>query len=806
MRIPLNWLNDFVDIDGDAGKLAYDLTMAGIETVPLRNVSVDENVVASKILSIEKHPNADKLSVCNVTDGQKEYRIVCGAKNIKVGDIAPLAKVGARLSGGEIKKAVLRGVESSGMLCSSAELEIGDDASGIFILPDNISPGTTLNEYLRKDLSVETEITINRGDCLSVYGIAREVSAIYNKKLKKEIKEYPPQRIKPANIFPVSVENSKSCPRYTGILIKDVKIGESPGWLIEKLRSCGLREINNIVDITNYILLEYGQPLHAFDSDKINGKIIIRDAKKNEKISALDNKEYILHEGMLVIADEKDPIAIAGIIGGESRSVTENTKNIFLEAACFDPISIRKTAGNLAVSTDSSYRFIRGIDIKNVPNVSMIAAEMIQKICGGKIDEGIIDIYPESRLGGIYGVYSHPNESVNIELNVKKVNNVLGSEISPEEIKSILTRLGFSYSLLPTPYSLSVSVPSHRNDVRMDVDLIEEVARIYGYNKIKTNKEVRYKIDYGQTESDKEKVIAKIREISTSLGFYEMVSYNFISKNDLVKIGSKEDVWEIANPIAASDPYLATSLIPWLIKNTARNINRGNDNIRFFEIGRVFGNKEKTFFSGCVSGYKTNWWKEKSIARDFYFMKGFIEMVLCGLGIKSWKFEKNTKDLFHANHSADIFISNAGSNSGSVNVGSCGMLSPEVSESYEIKNEDLYVFELDMEELVRFSDFSREYSAIPRFPSVKRDISIEVPGHIPAYEISEIIKKEGGDILVDVNVSDFYVGKQIKEGNKSLSFSMKFRLPDRTLKDKEVDSAINKVILQLEKKFKAALR
>lgn len=784
MRIPIDWLKDFIDIGADAGELAYRLTMAGIETVPVKNVSVDKNVVAAKILSVEKHPNADKLSVCAVTDGNGQYKIVCGANNIKTGDVVPLAKVGAKLPCGEIKKAVLRGVESCGMLCSAAELEAGDDTSGILILPKDVSCGTTLNEYLNKGSSVETETTINRGDCLSVYGIAREISAIYDKKLKKEIKKY---NIRPADIFPVSVENSKACLRYTGVLIKNIKVEKSPQWLVDRLRSCGLREINNVVDITNYILLEYGQPLHAFDSDAINGKIVVRDARQNEKILALDGKEYVLNKEMLVIADEKSPVAIAGIIGGESCSVTGNTKNIFLEAACFDPISIRKTAGQLAVSTDSSCRFIRGIDIKNVPNAAMIAAEMIQKICGCKIAEGIVDIYPA------------PVDPAKIEFDTKKANSILGADIPIDEIKSILARLGFPYSLLPTSHSLLVSVPSHRNDIETDVDIVEEIARIYGYNKIKTNSEIKYKIHYGLSENDTERVIGKIRNISTSLGFYEAISYNFISKEDLIKLGLKENPWEITNPVSTSEPFLATSLIPGLIKNAARNINRGSGNILFFEIGRVFGAQEKTFFSGSISGHKAGWWKEKTVAFDFYFVKGFIEAVLGGLGIKSWKFEKGDKSMFQQNQSADIVISNEG-------VGSCGMLNPEIAEGYGIKNRDLYVFELELDGLVRFSNFSREYKTIPRFPSVERDISIEVPGNISADAIGETIKREGGDILAGVNVSDFYIGKQIGKGHKSLSFSMKFRAADRTLKDNEVDSAVNKIISQLGKKFAALLR
>ncbi|MEW6556964.1 MAG: phenylalanine--tRNA ligase subunit beta [Elusimicrobiota bacterium] len=790
MKIPLNWLKEFVDIDVSVEELAHRLTMAGIETQPVKSVSVDNNVIVAKILKIDKHPNADKLTVCNVTDGINNYNIVCGAKNIKIGDIVPLAKVGAKLPEVEIKKAVIRGVASDGMLCSANELKVGEDASGILILPENIQLGITFNEYLNNISAIETEITINRGDCLSVFGIARESSAIFNKQLKKEIKIC---NIIPKEIFPVVVENISDCPRYTGIIIKNVKMNHSPQWIIDRLKTCGLRSVNNVVDITNYILLEYGQPLHAFDLDKIVNKIIVRNAIKGEKILALDNKEYLLDAEMLVIADEKAPVAIAGVIGGESTSVTENTKNIFLESACFDPISIRKTSKKLALSTDSSVRFIREIDIRNVLNISMLAAEMIQKTAGGKIADNVVDIYPNSR------------KETKIELDTKKVNKVLGAEISTDEIKKILSRLGFTFYLLPSTFYLSVTVPSYRNDIKYEIDLVEEIARIYGYDKIKTDNTIKFTT--GITESLSEKLGTKIRNIFTSAGFYENISYNFVSRSELEKFGFNNSIWEISNPVSSEESFLTPSLIPQIVRNTVRNLNTGKKDIKIFEIGKCFQEQEKLFLTVGITGNIINWWQQKSVSVDFYFVKGLVETLLKEVGIKNWTIEKvkggggwrgTTSKIFHHSKSAEILVSDT-------SVGHFGLLHSGILEFYDIKDE-LYIIEIDLETLTSYINFDKNYFQIPKFPSVERDISIEVSQKFHSTEIQNTIKRTADTTLAKIDVIDFYTGKQIQDGYKSLTFRLTFRHPDRTLKDEEVNKMIQKIISELTKVFNAKIR
>jgi len=492
-----------------------------------------------------------------------------------------------------------------------------------------------------------------------------------------------------------------------------------------------------------------------------------------------------LNEEMLVIADAENPVAIAGVIGGELTSVIENTKNIFLEAACFDPISIRKTSKEFAISTDSSHRFIRGIDIENVPNVALIASEMIREICGGKITDGVVDICSDSI------------KIREIMIEVKKVNKILNTNIASEEIVDILKRLGLNCKITNNNDFLNVIVPSHRNDVNLDIDLIEEIARIYGYEKIKTSDEIKFRINI--TENKSERVINIIKNISVAMGFYETLSYNFVSKKDLANLKINEVSRELANPISHEEPYLATTLIHGLIKNAIRNFNRGKNDIRFFEFGKVFGDKEKMFFSGCASGNSEAWWKSKSNTIDFYFIKGFIENILVEIGVKYWEYLKSDSEILSSEQSAKIKISGK-------NVGNIGLLNSRVMEGYDIKNKDIFVFELDLDIIIGLANFDKKYKEIPKYPLIERDISIVVPQKYSAEEICRNISKIGGNFLTDVFASDLYTGKQITEGFKSLTFSMKFQSKDRTLKDEEVESTIKKIINQIERDFQSKLR
>ena len=782
MKILLNWLREFVDISGTAEEIASRLTMAGIETHPVKTALADPNVVVAKILFIEKHPNADKLSLCDVNDGTAVNRVVCGAPNIKVGDVVPFARLGAKVGNIEIKKAKIRGYESSGMLCSEKELSVGEDGSGIMMLPDDTKLGIPLNEYLSASAAVETEVTINRGDCLSVLGTARELSAIYGKPLKKNIKNCI---LATANIFPVEVKNANSCPRYTGRLVKNVGVGVSPQWLIDRLETCGLRPVNNIVDITNYIMLEYGQPLHAFDADKIKGRIIVRDAVKGEKISALDNNTYSLDDGMLVIADESGPVAVAGVIGGSPTSVTAATKNIFLESASFDPISIRSTSGKLLVSTDSSYRFIRGIDTGNSLNVSEIACQMIKDVCGGEIIPEAADIYPASK------------QRAEIILDLKRVNRVLGSQIPDYDIKNILFRLGFEMTNPPSNGNVKVRVPSHRNDVKKEIDLIEEIARIYGYNEIKAPERISYPVRAQKNEMDDFSV--EVRRLASSLGFSETVSYNFVGRGDITKLGLPEAMWRITNPVSCDEPYLAPTLIPAVIKNAVRNINRGNCDLRLFEIGKGFGAYERTLFSGCGTGAVDVWWGQNAKRFDFYLLKGMLDAMLDGLGVKNRTFASPAAGMFHPGMSAKVVID-------SKDAGCFGLLHPAVAESFGIKNKEIYIFEMDLDVLLAASSPVKEYSPVPKFPYMERDISVEAPDGVAASEIQDAVRRAGGGALAEVALFDLYTGEQVRAGRRSLAFRMKFQLPDRTLTDGEVNEAVKRVVSALDSRFSASIR
>jgi len=543
--------------------------------------------------------------------------------------------------------------------------------------------------------------------------------------------------------------------------------------------------VNNIVDITNYIMLEYGQPLHAFDADKISGKIIVRDALKGENISALDNNEYVLDDGMLVIADEKCPVAVAGIIGGVPTAVTETTKNIFLEAASFEPMSIRKTSKKLLISTDSSYRFIRGIDTGSTLNISEIACRMIKEICGGEISAGAVDIYQDG---------PRKNEII---LDSRRVNRVLGSQISDYEVKNILFRLGLEIITSPVAGAIKIKIPSYRNDIKKEIDLIEEIARIYGYNEIKAPDRISFGARIEKNEMDD--FLGEVRSAALSLGFSETVSYNFVGKDDIEKLYLPGVMWEITNPVSFEESYLAPTLVPAVVKNVLRNINMGNDNVRIFEIGKGFKEYESMLFSGCGTGSVDVWWKDNKRPLDFYILKGFLESILKELGIKNWALDKTELKMFHPGRSAKISIN-------SKYIGSFGLLHPVVAESLGVKNRELYVFEMNLGELKGFSDFSKKYSPVNRFPYAERDIAIEAPCEIAASEICDTVKTIGGDLLSEVSLFDLYSGEQVRQGHISLAFRLKFQSADRTLTDDEVNNAVEKIVFELRNKFSASVR
>ncbi|OQA91978.1 MAG: Phenylalanine--tRNA ligase beta subunit [Elusimicrobia bacterium ADurb.Bin231] len=782
MKIPIDWLNEFIDIKSNADEIARGLTMGGIETHVEKSAAIDPEIITAKILNIEKHPNADKLSLCDVTDGKNTYKVVCGAPNIKTGAVIPFARVGVKVGGIKIKKSKIRGYESDGMLCSEKELGVGDDHSGIWLLPDNLPAGISVNTYLSASESVEIEPTINRGDALSIFGIARELSAIYNIPLKKCIQNYETNI---GNIFPVEVLEKKSCDRYVCRVIEDVKIGSSTEYIRKRLESVGVRSVNNAVDITNFLLLSYGQPMHAFDLDKISGKIIVRNALKGEKILALDGKEYVLEDWMLVIADEKKPIAIAGVIGGKDTSVTEKTKRILLEVASFDPISIRKTSRRLAINTESSARFIRGIDYSNILNISKIACDMISEICSGKVVPEAVDIAAGQRT------------APEINVNISKVNSILGSDITVNEAKQIMDRLSFSYKGNASSGDFTVVPPSYRNDLLSEIDIVEELARIYGYEKIPCASGVKYMPDIKSDRADE--FTDKARDIAVSFGFLETISYNFISESDAENLDMCGNLLKVANPLSCECSFLTPSLLPMVISNANRNFSRGLRDLKLFEIGKGFGKEEITLFSGCMAGFSDVWWKKKNEDTDFYTVSGFVSAFLSELGIKKHIFTASVCKIYDNGESADIKVAGR-------KIGHFGLLSRSISNLFGIKNERLYVFEIELEPLLKFSVRGKKYIPVAKFPYIERDISFEVPDEFSAAEISESIRSAGKPLLQFLELSDCYTGEQIKEGSRSLSFRMRFQSGEKTLTDADADASVKSVMDELVRRFSVAFR
>lgn len=802
MRVSYNWLREYVDFSLSPQELAKSLTMAGLEVSDiLYSGSEVENVVIGEILSIKPIPQTERLSLCQVSDGKQIFPVVCGATNIKVKDLVPFARVGAKLPGGRrISKAKIRGQTSYGMLCSEKELGVGEDASGIYILP----PGCKLGEDIKKVLALEevvleVELTTNRSDCASIFGIAREVSAILGANLKPPRIELKENGISVFDLAKVEILDSEACRRYSARVIRDLKVGSSPSWLVKKLESVGLRAINNVVDVTNYVLIELGHPLHAFDYDKLyEHKIIVRFATPGEKLLTLDNEERKLTENNLVIADAKRPVALAGIMGGIETSVDFSTRNVLLESAYFTPRVVRRTARQFGIDTESSYRFERGVDVENLLIASNRACQLIQELAGGKVACGVIDVYP------------HPFSPVEIEFSAEETNRILGSDISLEEMGGILKRLGFKISEKEgEKHLLSVKVPSYRNDISCQIDLIEEIARLYGYDKIP---QAMPKMKISDSADDKVLILEDIvRDVLTRLGLCEVVSRSLVSPEYYNELGSSilrefKEAVEIANPLSREQSILRTSLLPGLISILKWNLNHGTSDMKIFEIGRVFfpGSplpEEKRILAGAMIGIQEEqYWRDSPKTIDFYYVKGIVDSLLKELGIQriESEIEKSSHFLLDDRVSNKIMVENE-------HLGDFGELAQEVLRKMEFKDK-VYIFELDFDRLCKVMDIKKKYRKLSRFPWVSRDISLVVPEGLTFREICVKIKNVGGEIVQDVKLFDVYFGEQIGEGNKGLTCKVIYQSMEKTLNDEQVNSLHMRIIEALERDLKVKVR
>lgn len=789
MKFSEQWLREWVNPDINTEELVSQITMAGLEVDGVELVAGEfVGVVVGEVLSTEKHPDADKLSVCQVSAGDETFQVVCGAPNVRAGLKVPFATIGAVLPGKfKIKKAKLRGVESQGMLCAEAELGMSDASDGLMELPVDAPTGQDFREYMNlNDRMIEVDLTPNRSDCLSIAGLAREVGVL-NKILvdKPKINAVVPT-IK--DTFPINVDAPACCPRYIGRVIKDINVNaESPLWMQEKLRRSGLRSIDPVVDVTNYILLEFGQPMHAFDLDKLSGSINVRMANDNEKITLLDGQEVELRSNTLVIADEAQALAIAGVMGGEYSAVSENTTNIFLECAFFEPISIAGKARSYGLHTDSSHRFERGVDYKLQSKMIERATELLLEIVGGNAGP-ISENVSTSDL---------PSREL-VELRYARVESLLGLKIDKTEVEEILTRLGLHVDKL-TKDGWLIKVPSYRFDISIEADLIEEVGRIYGYNNLPVTQPVGSLALKPCDESITP--IADIQNHLVTLGYQEAITYSFVDPELQQKLDPENEGIALANPISADLSVMRTSLWTGLLKALLYNQNRQQDRVRLFETGLRFVKKgddidQSPMLAGVVSGSRLpeNWTGGRDSV-DFFDVKADLESLLSRLG-SGFEFKKGSLPALHPGQAAEIV------KNGEI-VGYLGALHPEIHKSLNL-NGSVYLFELCLNQIVKGNvPQCKEFS---KFPEVRRDLAIIVNKEVQFNDVRSAIIEKAGDFLIDLNVFDVYQGQGVEPGKKSLAIGVTWQHVERTLNDDEITQTFNDIIDVLKDRFGAILR
>ncbi|MFE4710520.1 phenylalanine--tRNA ligase subunit beta [Paenibacillus sp. NPDC056722] len=813
MKVSTSWLSDYISLDGvNADELAEKITAAGIEIdgVENRNKGIT-GIVTGYVKSKEKHPDADKLNVCIVDAGQGEdLQIVCGAKNVEAGQKVPVALVGAKLPGLVIKKAKLRGVLSQGMICSAKELGLNDKLlpkelqEGILVLPESTEIGLDITKVLDlNDEVLEFDLTPNRSDCLSMIGAAYEVSAILGRELKlpqpeKDIVEAGGSA---ANDISVRILNEELCSHYTARYITGVKPAASPLWIQNRLMAAGVRPINNIVDITNYVMLEYGQPLHAFDADTIDGGILgVRLADEDEVLTTLDGQERKLEPHMLVITDAAKAVALAGVMGGLETEVTGSTVNIVLESAKFDGGTVRKTSRQLGLRSEASLRFEKEVDPNRVIPALNRAAALIAKYAGGTVHEGIIqagtDVVEEKVL----------------TLSLDKLNRYLGTDLSLLEVKTLFGRLHFKCGDAAQGL-IEVQVPTRRGDISYDVDLIEEIARLYGYDNIPTTP-IEGPTTPG-TLTRSQSIRREVRRLLSHGGYQEVLGYSFIQpeQSKLFPALTGEGLAvKLAMPMSEERSVLRTSLLPQLLDIAGYNTNRRQSDLALFEIGNVFYTEEEVLtrqphelpmLGLLLSGTRAaKQWNVPVQPVDFFDLKGALETVFDHLGLTGRVvYEGDAPEGYHPGRSASILLKG---HEGAVKIGTLGQLHPDLQRKLDLT--DTYVAEVSLQPLYEVARNKLQYHELPRFPGVERDIAVVVDTAVPAGQLMDSIRENGGSLLQNVQVFDLYTGGKLESGKKSVAISLVYRHNEHTLTDEEVAEVHDKVLFELQQTFGAELR
>jgi phenylalanyl-tRNA synthetase beta chain len=799
MKISLNWVKRYIpDLQIESfDKLKDDMVAIGLDIESIENESEKyKNFIVAQITEFTKHPDADKLTVCKVDTGKEILTVVCGAKNFDRGSKVCLALEGAIIPNGgfEIKRSKLRGILSEGMICAEDELGLSEDHSGIMILNKDAKVGQNFSDYIEaNDYLIEIGVTPNRGDLFSQIGMAREIASIFDKKIVypkikiNESKEYSKDFIK------IKIESTEFCKRFTGRVVKNVKISESPEWLKKALISVGLRPRNNIVDITNFVMMETGQPLHAFDYDKIRKKeIIVRTANEGDKFITLDSKERTLNDKSLMVCDGDGYSAIAGIMGGEMSEITDDTKNVFIESAYFDSVCIRKNSKKLGLQTDASQRFERGVDIDKVPFASDRAASLMQELAGAEILKEIVDVYPKKF------------EKILVGVRKSQAEKVIGIALTDEKIIGLLDKIEIKF-IEKKKDRMIFGIPEfRRNDISREIDLIEEIVRMYGYEKLENQLDFRLDISQHIDYGDKYlKFIDNIRNHFIGRGLNEIVSY---SQQDEKKITIFSDKYvKIANPNSVEMNVMRVNLLYGMLNTVKNNINNLGKNIslKLFEIGEIFIDKgdrfsEENHLCFTLSGkYDFYSFDKKERMFDFFDIKGELEMFISKLNLENLGIIYYNRDRL-SNNVIDIEINN-------VNIGSIYIVGKDILDLFDIE-QNVYSVEINLNILFDLLKGDISYKGISRFPAVKRDLALVGNKDVNYGEIKKIITKSGGNILKSIDVFDIYTGEKIGKEKKSLAISLEFSSSERTLKDEEVNKQIQKIIKTLEKEIQITLR
>lgn len=781
MLISNEWLKEYVTIDDSVSDLAERITRTGIEVDDLIDYTKDiKNLVVGFVKSKEKHPDADKLNVCQVDIGEDEpVQIVCGAPNVDAGQYVIVAKVGGRLPGGiKIKRAKLRGERSEGMICSLQEIGISSNyipksfESGIYVFSESQVPGTDALQALYLDDQVmEFDLTPNRADALSMIGTAYEVAALYNTKMTKPETTSNELELSANDELTVTIENEDKVPYYSARVVHDVTIEPSPIWMQARLIKAGIRPINNVVDISNYVLLEYGQPLHMFDQDAIGSQqIVVRQANEGEKMTTLDDTERELLTSDIVITNGQTPIALAGVMGGDFSEVKEQTSNIVIEGAIFDPVSIRHTSRRLNLRSESSSRFEKGIATEFVDEAVDRACYLLQTYANGKVLKDRVS-------SGELGAFITP-----IDITADKINRTIGFDLSQNGIVTIFNQLGFDTEI--NDDVITVLVPSRRKDITIKEDLIEEVARIYGYDDIPSTLPVFDKVTSGQL-TDRQYKTRMVKEVLEGAGLDQAITYSLVSKEDATAFSMQQrQTIDLLMPMSEAHASLRQSLLPHLIEAASYNVARKNKDVKLFEIGNVFfanGEGELPdqveYLSGILTGdYVVNQWQGKKETVDFYLAKGVVDRVSEKLNLE-FSYRRADIDGLHPGRTAEILLENKV-------VGFIGELHPTLAADNDLKR--TYVFELNFDALMAVSVGYINYQPIPRFPGMSRDIALEVDQNIPAADLLSTIHAHGGNILKDTLVFDVYQGEHLEKGKKSIAIRLNYLDTEETLTDERV--------------------